>query len=480
MGQHLPGSGDLCSLKEYRTIPDPKRGFTFSVIFVVATNTLSIRLDIHHGRIFVVKIPALGIRFIFQFPSTLLKALTLALPLVFSPIAQAQHLDTASGGEGYRRQGEYYGKVDGKPYGIQVVDFSSGKFDMNIFPGGLPGQGWGSNPSDYIYLKSTSSSASGTVFVGSGSAAGWTISIPPGGKTLSGTGPGNKSIDMKKIYRVSPTAGMAPPSGATVLFDGTQETYSANWTGKAPYIVGNDKYLPEGNASLKDFADHTLHIEFRTPFGPESDGQSRSNSGVYIQGNYECQVLDSFGWMRGAQESGPHGNSQGWAGGLYAWSSARINMSHPPLTWQTYDIQVTNAVFNGNNKTAPAHLTVYHNGYKVQDTIINGSTPDGGRESALGGRVFVQNHGGAMWYRNVWVLPGTKWANVPALPSLDGTVSMIRPKGNARFQKNAMTLMMGPQADVARLYNLLGSKSMKPSRAAGLYFTPVTQNGVDR
>ncbi len=428
----------------------------------------------------MLKMTTMGNRFFSQFRSNFLKVLPLALPLVFAPMAQAQSLDTASAGEGYRQQGEYYGKVGEKAYGIQVIDFSSGKYDMNIFPGGLPGQGWGSNPSDFIYLKSTSSSGSGTVFVGSGSAAGWTISIPPGGNTLSGTGPGNASINMMKVYRESPTLKMAPPPGATVLFDGTQESYSANWTGKAPYVIGNNKYLSEGNASLKDVADHTLHIEFRIPFGPESDGQSRSNSGVYIQGNYECQVLDSFGWMRGAQESGPHGNAQGWAGGLYAWSPARINMSHPPLTWQTYDIRVTNPVFNGSSKTAPAHLTVYHNGYIVQDTIINGSTPDGGRESPTGGKLYVQNHGGPMWYRNVWVLPGKNWANVPAMPSLDGTVSTIQPKGNARFQKNVMTLMMGPQADVSKLYNLLGSKSMKTNHAAGLYFTPVTQNGVNR
>jgi hypothetical protein len=256
-----------------------------------------------------------------------------------------------------------------------------------------------------------------------------------------------------------------------VLYDGSAASYSANWTGKAPYTIGADKYLSEGNNSTKSFTDHTLHIEFRPPYQPDKDGQERGNSGVYVQGNYECQVLDSFGWMKGGQESGPHGTAKDWMGGLYAWNPARVNMAHPPLTWQTYDVHVTNAVYNGNTKTAPTHLTVYLNGYMVQDTIIAGPTPGGGQESAAGGKLYVQNHGNPMWYRNIWVLPGKAFTTVPPLPPLV-TSSAIRidrsPRARGNTLGNAHYLRSIPGAPA--IFNLVGSRLTNP--AAGLYVLP--------
>jgi hypothetical protein len=416
------------------------------------------------------------------------RALPIILPLLFSTVAKAQIVLDTTGNENYRRQGEYYGMVGDKPYGIQVIDFSGGKFEMDIMPGGLPGQGWGANPANYVFLKSASSNATSTVFAGSGATAGWTISIPAGGNTLTGKGPGNVDVVMKKVYRQSSTLGIAPPAGATILFNGNKTQAKENW-GNTPqfYDVGGETFLKEGSNSTKNFADHTLHIEFRPPYRPDASGQERGNSGVYVQGSYECQVLDSFGWMND-QVDDKH--KRYWAGDIYGQFNAKFNMAHPPLTWSTYDIRVTNAVLSGANK-APAHLTVYLNGILVQDVDVLGPTAQGKAEKAEGGALFVQSHGNPMWYRNIWILPGKVWPTVPALTPLEENVGINWNK-SPRSQGNLMGKARLANANSANavIYNLVGSRLLPVDRtnesngrngtgqtkgnglAAGLYFVP--------
>ena len=119
---------------------------------------------------------------------------------------------------------------------------------------------------------------------------------------------------LPRIVRESPTLGQKPPEDAVVLFDGSSVD------GWKPGRLGEDGTLiPKAN-SKHLFQSHQLHLEFITPYKPKARGQGRGNSGVYLQGRYECQVLDSFG-LEGKMNE---------AGGIYSIKHPDLNMCFPP------------------------------------------------------------------------------------------------------------------------------------------------------
>mgnify|MGYP001209492524 CR=1 FL=1 len=148
------------------------------------------------------------------------------------------------------------------------------------------------------------------------------------------------------------------------------------------------------------FGDQRLHIEFRTPFMPEARGQGRGNSGVYLQGRYEVQVLDSYG-LEGLDNE---------CGGIYKVARPRVNMCAPPLRWQTYDIDFRAPVFDAQGaKTANARITVRHNGVPIHENVELPGATGGGEAANLErpGPLLLQDHGNPVQFRNIWVAPLT-------------------------------------------------------------------------
>ena len=143
--------------------------------------------------------------------------------------------------------------------------------------------------------------------------------------------------------------------------------------------------------------DFRLHVEFRTPFMPNSTGQQRGNSGVYIQQRYEVQILDSFG-------TDPLING---AAALYKQQPANFNMSFPPLVWQTYDIVFRAARWDENKeKTENARITLLHNGVPVHENYeIVAKTGAGQKEAPTDRPILFQDHRDPVAFRSIWIEP---------------------------------------------------------------------------
>jgi hypothetical protein len=229
------------------------------------------------------------------------------------------------------------------------------------------------------------------------------------GDKLTGTFEGpdaSGTFALEHVFRVSPTMGAKPPKGAVRLFNGKD---FKDWK-TADKKEGEDQVKWElvdkamrvkpGTGSIitkKQFTDVVLHIEFRSPFMPDARGQGRGNSGVYLQGRYEVQVLDSYG-LEGLDNE---------CGGIYTVKAPLVNMCAPPGQWQTYDITFSAPRFDGAGKmVSNPTLTVLHNGVLIQDkTQAKGPTTASlGGKATEPGPLYLQDHGNTVEYRNIWLI----------------------------------------------------------------------------
>lgn len=283
-------------------------------------------------------------------------------------------------------QGEY----SSEKMGAQVVALGASNFDVYLLEGGLPGAGWEPGKSR---IKLSGGMKEGKIEVRD-EAAKTMVTLSEG--ELSLTNEDGKTQKLMRVDRKSPTLGVKPPEGAVVLFDGTNADEWVN--GKMV-----DGHLQATNATSKrTFGDYKLHLEFRTPYMPAARGQGRGNSGIYHGGRWETQILDSFG-LEGLDNE---------TGGIYSVSKPRLNMCLPPLAWQTYDVDLTAAKFNAEGKrTSWPRITVRLNGVTIHDDLeltkdFTGSAPLSRPLSSPEGPIFLQNHGNAVEFRNIWIEPG--------------------------------------------------------------------------
>ena len=148
----------------------------------------------------------------------------------------------------------------------------------------------------------------------------------------------------------------------------------------------------------RSFGDFRLHVEFQVPQSSSSASeQNRGNSGIYLQGRYEVQVLDSYRRTLSGQND---------AGAIYGIKDASRNASRPAGSWQSYDITFRAPRYSGGRKVGPAYVSVVWNGVKVHNgTAIARATTLGDAEGPRDGPIRLQDHGHRVRYRNIWIEP---------------------------------------------------------------------------
>jgi hypothetical protein len=190
------------------------------------------------------------------------------------------------------------------------------------------------------------------------------------------------------------------PSDAIILFDGKSRD---EWTGGEGWTVADGVLTVGGKGDItskRSFGDCQIHLEWATPDEVSGDGQGRGNSGVFPMGLYEVQILDSY-------DNRTYFDGQ--AGSIYKQRPPLVNACRKPGEWQTYDIIFTAPKFSDDGRvSAPAYVTVLHNGVLVQNhyaleggTYFNRPPAYTVHESKLPLR--LQNHRNPMRFRNIWI-----------------------------------------------------------------------------
>jgi hypothetical protein len=207
------------------------------------------------------------------------------------------------------------------------------------------------------------------------------------------------------VVKPGPFVGLPPPSDAIVLLGAGTDLSQWQMTqggGEVTWPVASG-VMSSGKGMIRtkrnDFTDYQLHVEFATPSEVKGNSQGRGNSGVFLNGVFEIQVLDSYDNKSYAD---------GQASAMYGQFPPMVNASRPPGEWQSYDITFTAPRFNGDKLETPAYVTVLHNGVVVHaNRAFWGPTTH--RQigtyapSNAKGFIGLQDHGNPVRFRNIWV-----------------------------------------------------------------------------
>ena len=194
------------------------------------------------------------------------------------------------------------------------------------------------------------------------------------------------------------------PGDAVVLFDGTDLSEWKGGDGAAAWKLADGAMEVNGTGNIRtvrEFGDCQIHLEWAAPAEVEGESQGRGNSGVFLMGRYEVQVLDSFDNVTYAD---------GQAAALYGQRPPDVNASRPPGEWQTFDLFFRAPRFEGGELVRPAFVTVVHNGVVVHNHVaFLGATTHRAvaqyQPHGEVGPIVLQDHQNPVRFRNIWVRP---------------------------------------------------------------------------
>jgi hypothetical protein len=280
------------------------------------------------------------------------------------------------------------------------------------------------------------------------------------GSATAQTPSGWRAHDLTRPRPVLVTPGQAaeavpPPSDAVILFDGADlDAWRNRDGGPAGWVVRNGAMEAVPGAGYvytrRGFGDVQLHVEWAAPAPPRDSGQGRGNSGVFLMGEYELQVLDSY-----HNDTYPDGQ----AGAAYGQYPPLVNAALPPGSWQSYDIVFRRPRFDSAGVLlTPARLTAFQNGVLIQDNVAlwgptnwlqaNPYVAGPGR-----GPIALQDHGNPVRYRNIWVreLPELPVPVMSPLPVAAAVSPEVLEKMVGTYANGGMVLVISRARDALRV-----------------------------
>ena len=212
----------------------------------------------------------------------------------------------------------------------------------------------------------------------------------------------DKARPVPEVVDPGPLQPCPPPPDAVVLFDGSGLGAWKGREGDACWTLAGEFMEVDGSGDIETrehFGDLQLHLEWASPEEVQGESQGRGNSGVFLMGRYEIQILDSY-------ENRSYADGQ--AAALYGQRPPDVNACRAPGEWQSFDVLFRAPRFAGEELVSPGVVTVLHNGLVVHHAVpFLGATAHRALASyaahAAEGPIKLQDHGNPVRFRNVWV-----------------------------------------------------------------------------